>query len=60
VLTDDFLSPAVRQAVAHVIPTEDVIRYRFGDQEVTLRPVAGDPNRIEAQVRTVNRGDRKR
>jgi hypothetical protein len=40
-LTADFLSPAVRQAVAPALPAEDVIRYRFGDQEVTLRPVAG-------------------
>jgi hypothetical protein len=52
VLTDDFLSPAVRQAVAHVIPTEDIIRYQFGDQTVIIRPEEGDPNRIAAEVRT--------
>lgn len=53
VLSDDFLSPAVREAVAHVIPREDIIRYRFGDQVVTLRPVGGDPNRLAAEVTTV-------
>jgi hypothetical protein len=52
VLTDDFLSPAVRKAVAHVIPTEDMIRYRFGDQTITLRPVGGDLRRITAEIQT--------
>jgi hypothetical protein len=35
-----------------VIPTEDIIRYQFGDQTVIIRPVEGDPNRIAAEVRT--------
>jgi hypothetical protein len=51
-LTSDFLSPTVRQAVAPVLPAADLIRYRFGDQEVTLRPVDGDPNRLAVDVRT--------
>lgn len=57
VLTRDFLSPTVRQAVAHVVAAEDVVRYRFGDQEVALRPIGGDRNRLEAQVTTL-RGPR--
>jgi hypothetical protein len=51
--TTDFLADPVRERVAHVIPGEDVIRYRFGDREVTLRPVDGDVNRLEAEVREI-------
>ncbi len=51
VSTTDFLAPSVRKRVKHVIPKEDVIRYRFGDQTVTFRPINGDMNSLEASVR---------
>lgn len=49
-VTEDFLSPTVRQMVAHVIPTDNVIRYRFGQEEVVMRPVSGDLDDIEVTV----------
>ena len=55
VLTTDFTTQAVRDAVGHVIPESDVIRYRFGDREVTIRPIEGDPNRVAAEERTIAR-----
>jgi hypothetical protein len=36
-----------------VVPEGDIIRYRFGDREVILRPVGGDMNRITAEERMV-------
>jgi len=48
--TTDFLSEAVRECVAHVIPEEDIIRYRFGDTVVTFHPTDGDPNRLAVTV----------
>ncbi len=51
VATTDFLSDAVRPYVDHVIPREDMLRYRFGDTVVTFRPRDGDPNRIAVEVR---------
>jgi hypothetical protein len=53
VLTADFTSEAARDAVRHVVPEGDIIRYRFGDREVILRPVGGDMNRITAEERMV-------
>jgi hypothetical protein len=50
VATEDFLSDAVREAVADVIPEGDVIRYRFGDTEVRFAPVDGDMNRLAVEV----------
>jgi hypothetical protein len=53
-LTEDFLSPTVREMVASVIPSEDIIRYRFGLEEVVFRPVEGDWNRITAEVHRID------
>ena len=50
VATRDFAAEHVREHVAHVIPQEDAIRYRFGDHTVTIRPVGGDPNRLAVSV----------
>lgn len=55
-LTEDFLSPTVREMVASVIPSEDIIRYRFGQQEVVIRPVEGDLNRITVDVHKIEPG----
>lgn len=51
IITEDFAAPTVRDAVRHVIPDRDIIRYRFGDREVVLTPVDGDPNRIQGVER---------
>jgi len=48
--TDDFLADEVRERVAHALPEEDEIRYRFGGSAVVLRPIDGDPNRLRAEV----------
>ncbi|MCC7495302.1 MAG: hypothetical protein IT204_23335 [Fimbriimonadaceae bacterium] len=53
-VTRDFTTPLARALVRHVVPTEDLIRYRFGNREVTLRPISGDPNRLTAEERTVS------
>ena len=52
VSTEDFLAPHVRKRVRHVLPDASTLRYRFGDHTVTMRPVDGDPDRLEAEVRT--------
>jgi hypothetical protein len=52
-VTEDFLSPAVRQMVAHVIPADNVIRYRFGQEEVVIRQVSGDLDDIDVTVSRV-------
>ncbi len=54
----DFLTASVRNRVAHVLPEEDVIRYRFGNQEVAFRPVAGNMNRLEAKVLELESSDK--
>jgi len=46
VATTDFLAPHVAEHVAHVLPPEDELRYRFGDTQIVFRPVDGDPNRL--------------
>jgi len=51
VSTSDFLAPRVAERVKHVIPEGDVIRYRFGDQTVTFRPIDGDMNNVGVSVR---------
>ncbi len=48
--TPDFLGPAVKARVAHVIPEEDVIRYRFGNHLVTFRPVDGNMNHLNVHT----------
>jgi hypothetical protein len=53
ILTEDFLSSVVRASVSHVIPTESMVRYRFGKQEIIWRPVAGNLDRLAVEVRTV-------
>ncbi|MBD3174940.1 MAG: hypothetical protein GF320_07155 [Armatimonadia bacterium] len=50
VVTESFLSDQARAAAAGAIPDEDVIRYRFGQTTVELRPIGGDPNRLEVDV----------
>jgi hypothetical protein len=51
VATTDFLTRRVAARVAHVLPPENVIRYRFGNSIVTFQPIAGDMNRLSASVR---------
>ena len=46
VATPDFLAEHVRKHIEHVLPDEDSLRYRFGAQTVTFRPIDGDPNRL--------------
>ena len=53
ILTEDFLSSVVRSSVSHVIPTESMVRYRFGDQEIIWRPEAGNLDRLAVEVRIV-------
>ena len=50
IITNDFLSDTVRNGVSHVIPSEDVIRYQFGDNTVIMRNVGNDNNRITVEV----------
>jgi hypothetical protein len=49
-VTDDFLSTPVREAVAPYLPEPDTIHYRFGDMDVTFRAVDGDPNRLRVDT----------
>ena len=51
--TPDFLAPAVKDRVAHVLPEEDVIRYRFGNHLVTFRPVDGDMDHLNVQTELI-------
>jgi len=50
VITNDFLAPHVRRAVDPYISAYDTLQYRFGDTDVKLHPVDGDPNVLEADV----------
>jgi hypothetical protein len=50
IATTDFLAPHVRKNIAAILPQFDTIRYRFGDTEVRVQTVAGDPNRLTATV----------
>jgi hypothetical protein len=52
VVTNDFLSDTVRGEVAHVIPQEDIIRYRFGDNTVIMKEVRGIPDCLVVRVLT--------
>jgi hypothetical protein len=52
VVTSDFLSDTVRNEVSHVIPSKDFIRYRFGDNTVTMKEVRGIPNCIVVKTLT--------
>lgn len=52
VVTEDFLAPFVQPHVASAIPTGDYVRYRFGNDLVTVAPVNGDPNKLTAAVET--------
>lgn len=54
VVTEDFLSDHVRQYIQHVIPKQDIIRYQFGNDLVTIKPVDGDMNRIAVSVETAS------
>jgi len=53
VVTEDFLADRVREQMQHVIPSEDIIRYRFGQYLVTMKPVGSDMNKITANVERV-------
>ena len=56
VATEDFLAPQARLAVRQVLPDAHTLRYRFGEHTVTLRPVDGDPDRLEVDVQEPARG----
>jgi hypothetical protein len=49
--TDSFLSEPVRRAVAHVLPEDDAVRYRFADREVALRPGTTPDSGLRVEVR---------
>ncbi|MHB9032520.1 MAG: hypothetical protein ACYC6L_05685 [Anaerolineae bacterium] len=49
--SESFLDDAVRKAVAPVLPKEDELTYRFGDVQVTLQPVDGDPNKLKVMIK---------
>ncbi|MHB1356331.1 MAG: hypothetical protein ACYCZF_10190 [Anaerolineae bacterium] len=48
--SETFLDDAVRQAVEPFLPAEDELTYRFGDTQVRLRPINGDPNHLESDT----------
>lgn len=50
IATDDFLAPLVRKEIATVLPPYDLIRYRFGETEVRIHTIEGDPDRVTATV----------
>lgn len=51
IVTTDFCTNAVREALASVLPEPDTIRYRFGKTEVILQMQDGDPNRVVTATR---------
>jgi hypothetical protein len=46
VVTESFLSTVVREAVQPFLPTDNFIRYKFGNTEVRFTPVDGDNDEI--------------
>ncbi|MCP4313402.1 MAG: T9SS type A sorting domain-containing protein [Bacteroidetes bacterium] len=50
-ISESFLSTAVQQAVQPYLPQENYMRYQFGDTEVQFRPVDGNNNEIEVEVK---------
>lgn len=46
IATTDFLSPHVRKNVVPILPAYDAIRYRFGETEIHIHTVDGDPDRL--------------
>lgn len=52
IATEDFLATHVSDAVQHVLPDPDTIRYQFGNDTVTFHPIDGDPNRLSVNVET--------
>jgi hypothetical protein len=54
IASETFLDERVRQAVEHVLPVEDELTYRFGDVGVTLRPVNGDPNKLDVETKVLS------
>jgi len=52
IATEDFLATHVSDAVQHVLPDPDTIRYQFGNDTVTFHTIDGDPNRLSVSVET--------
>ncbi|HUW62587.1 MAG TPA: Amuc_1099 family pilus-like system protein [Candidatus Bathyarchaeia archaeon] len=52
VATESFLATHVSEAVQHVLPDPDTIRYQFGNDTVTFHTIDGDPNRLSVTVQT--------
>jgi len=52
VATESFLSAHVSDAVQHVLPDSNTIRYQFGNDTVTFHTIDGDPNRLSVTVET--------
>ncbi len=50
IATTDFLAPHVRKSIVPILPPYDTIRYQFGETEVRIGTVDGDPNRLAATV----------
>jgi hypothetical protein len=46
----DPLAPEVRRAMQPILPPADELRYRFGDTRVTIKPIEGDPDRLEVSL----------
>ena len=57
VATTDFLADHVRPHVSHVIPKDNVLRYRFADTVVEFRrpPGYSDHNRVLIDVKEADR-----
>ena len=51
IISESFLSDEVKDGVQPFLPQEDYIRYQFGNTEVQFRPLGGDKNKIEVQLK---------
>ena len=60
IATTDFLAPHVRKNIVTILPTFDAIRYQFGETEVRIQTVEGDPDRLAATVKTSEDATTKR
>ena len=47
--------PHGAEAIKTVLPEDNMIRYQFGDQEVTFHAIEADPNRLSVEILTWNK-----
>ncbi|MHB1356332.1 MAG: hypothetical protein ACYCZF_10195 [Anaerolineae bacterium] len=50
IASETFLDERARCAVAPVLPREDKLTYLFGHSRITLRPIGGDPNKLDVET----------